>query len=334
MVQYTKYWKQHDSALSVWLKLKRLAILFVFCLLFSLSISWRSLLITTSLSSAVSSSEHNVFICITGQLPRLVLKKQMASLYQPMRESGYNLDFALVLTEGEAKYTNAHRGKSIQSEFHTFQQVVDFIQALGYRVLTDSPTIQSSTPTINEIYLSRMDKPEFERGWQRKRVENHARQFESLKKCYTTFREGRYDFAIRTREDVSFNETFAIDSIMPIPSKTIITSDCRTHGGLNDRIAFISADAAKDYFVIPHNSFLRKDLHKNIYNPESYFWHTYCQISKLRLVSSFKVRYVVKYVKGKDGQDIPAQNEDFSEWCPKDLTIKNCQRGKEWQYYG
>lgn len=266
----------------------------------------------------------SVFVCITGQVKRLVGTLILESILKPLQQQGYHVDLALVLSENGLYSTNDNATNWEWSQFQSFQEAVNYFFTNNIHVVTLKPIVQLSNPPIPPNYLSRMDKTWESLEWQQARVQNHARQFHTLSKCHDamTATHKQYNFAIRLREDVALKQPINMTELLPVlypptaltrilGNKTIVGTDCRTFLGINDRMAIVSHDAFQDYFrgpwkyfhlhdsdlaIVPSNSTsmtTRSRIHVN--NPETFLWHVYRHRLKLHVVNSEKLRGVTKY---------------------------------------
>lgn len=292
-----------------------------------------------------------VFVCITGQVQRLVPTRIKETILEPLRQKGYEVDIALIVSEGRSHSTNGREGLRM---FDTYQNSSRFFSSSGFSVVTDSSITQPDHPIVPPNYLRLMDKVKMTESWQRARVQNHARQFETLTKCYdalllTTERRYNanisfessptkyYDFSIRLREDVSLQEPLDVDKLLPLlyPSstsgETVLGTDCRIHGGMNDRMALVSREAIKNYYEGPWKFFSQADPDLNstsfkhsVHNPESFLYYVYKTRLNMTVVRTPKLRGIIKYTIRNDGTQehpnlvvVPAPLED-NEMCPKD----------------
>jgi hypothetical protein len=294
-----------------------------------------------------------VFVCITGQVKRLVPMHIKETILQPLLNQGYEVDIALVLSEGAAYSTNGKRGSL--SLLDTYQNASDFFSSRGFSVVTNSSATQPEHQIVPPNYLRLMDKTYMSESWQRARVENHARQFETLTKCYdalrlnvekryhanissdsTSFPTKYYDFSIRLREDVSLQEPLGINELLPLLypgaalEETVVGTDCRTHGGINDRMALVSREAMQNYYEGPWEFFSQLDFDlngtsskHNVHNPESFLYYVYKTRLNMTVVRTPKLRGVIKYTVRNNGSRehpnlvvVPAPNEN-NTICPK-----------------
>ena len=285
-----------------------------------------------------AATSKRAFVCVTGQLSRLVLPKQMESIYQPLLDSGYQLDIALILNDGPVHFTNGVTPVNDQA-FPTFQSALDYLHlqqnqtrfSSGLTILTYEPTaamdVKRQDSTVRPDYTAKMDKSYGSDEYKKRRVENHARQFFNMQQCNKYFDERiSYDFVLRLREDVAIQTPWNTSTIHKLqamllqsPSKPVIsTSDCRHHGGINDRLALLSANVARQYFSLPFETILgTKPLHRRIHNPESFQYYLYKQHA--RIIKSPLLRGVVKYyakINQNGTTNYHVASSEQNDWCP------------------
>ncbi len=291
-----------------------------------------------------------VFVCITGQVQRLVPMRIKETILEPLRQQGYEVDIALIVSDGRSHSTNGREGLSM---FETYQNASRFFSSNGFSVVTNSSITQPDHPIVPPNYLRLMDKVKMTESWQRARVQNHARQFETLTKCYdalllTTERRYNanisfessptkyYDFSIRLREDVSLQEPLNVYELLPLlyptntSEETVLGTDCRIHGGMNDRMALVSREAMQNYYEGPWKFFSQADSDLNstsfkhsVHNPESFLYYVYKTRLNMTVIRTPKLRGIIKYTFRNDGTQehpnlvvVPAPLED-NEICPK-----------------
>ena len=292
------------------------------------------------------------FVCITGQVKRFVGTKMKETILEPLRRQGYEVDVALIMSEDTLFSTNSKNATWQWSQFKSYQAARDYLSLANYQVVTNSSIKQLENPKVPRSYLEKMDKKNESDEWRRARVQNHARQFDALCKCYQALLQktsmssreetvtsensnenpsarldqNYYDFAIRVREDVAFEEPIVMNDILPLlypengtdASKgTVLGSDCRCFHGLNDRIAFVSREGFQNYFQGPWKHFTQADTDLNTRksrykNPETFIYYVYRKRLNMNVVRTSKVRGVVKYVmKNKGSQQEPDAQTTF-----------------------
>ena len=81
-----------------------------------------------------------------------------------------------------------------------------------------------------------------------------------------------YDVYARLREDVGFSGELKPTVYHNLKPQTLVTPRTLSNGGINDRAAFVSPDAAECYFNVPYVKFYDgSHLDTGMSNTESYF---------------------------------------------------------------
>ena len=244
-----------------------------------------------------SSRNHNrAFVCITGQLPRLELNEKISELLIPLySEYSVEVDIALVLSDTDKRSVN-RSGDRVQKYF-AMTEIADALSGLpGITVLNHDIDVQSVNPVINMQYLEQRMARGNKMGTVRKveEVKNHVRQFESLAKCHRHMvRSGRsYDLVHRIREDTAYYRPVNYTRILELTKEqpmTILTTDCTNHGGINDRGAFASPDAAYDYFNHPLMHMYTMPLPEDVGNTERFLLVTYERTCFVKMTDEFNL---------------------------------------------
>jgi hypothetical protein len=173
-----------------------------------------------------------------------------------------------------------------------------FLEERDFNVVTNTPYIQTEHPILNKYYQAELDGTRMD-----VRAVNHARMFAALVPCYTEMIQASkqmgsdYAFVIRIREDHAFTEPFNIHTVfdeLTSNPRTIMTSSCARYGGMNDRFAILTSDAAYDYFVGPILSYYTKPLHEKIRNAETFIYYTYLSL-KLKVIKTPKIFNLQKF---------------------------------------
>ena len=270
------------------------------------------------------------FVCITGQVERLELEDKVLHLLDPLRRAGLTPEVALVLTDlGVPRFTNhGFKGGQLYSNYYNAST---FLESLGYKVLSTGPFHQSEDPQISLTYIDKMGNTtvNFLPGQRKNRAQNHYRQFESLRECGTLYDEANtnYAFAIRAREDLGFrielwngtssNLTSVLRDLYRMP-KTILSTDCRTYDGINDRFAWVSPAAVTDYFTTPLTAIIAKRVPKLTRNPETFLLHSYLN-ANLTVVLTSRLRGLLKLKISKSNTTKPANDREWKGmFCPED----------------
>ena len=270
------------------------------------------------------------FVRITGQVERLELEDKVLHLLDPLRRAGLTPEVALVLTDsGVPRFTNhGFKGGQIYSNYYNASS---YLEHLGYKVLSSGPFHQSEDPQISHTYIDKMGNTtiNFLPARRKNRAQNHYRQFESLRKCGTLYDEAntKYAFAIRAREDLGFrielwngtssNLTSVLRDLYRMP-KTILSTDCRTYDGINDRFAWVSPAAVTDYFTTPLAAMIAKRIPKLMRNPETFLLHSYLD-ANVTVVLTSRLRGLLKLKISKSNTTKPANDREWKGmFCPED----------------
>ena len=238
-----------------------------------------------------------VFVCITGQLPRLELANKIENLFLPwVQDYDVEFDVALVLTN--TNHSSVQRVEERDQSYYSVEQVYAELSALdGVNVLNSNTDVQSQDPILNPHYIQqRAQDTTMTAAKVLERVQNHVRQFESLAECHHHIAKrgtpAEYDVVHRVREDsgyylpVDFGHIYDVLSAHPM---TILSSDCQFHGGINDRGSFVSPAAAFDYFVYPILDMYTRPLPSDIRNTEQFLMVTYAHTCRLVQTDSYQI---------------------------------------------
>uniref|UniRef100_A0A7S4J7P2 Uncharacterized protein n=1 Tax=Odontella aurita TaxID=265563 RepID=A0A7S4J7P2_9STRA len=238
-----------------------------------------------------------VFVCITGQLPRLELRNKIHNLFLPwVEDHQVEFDVALVLTDTDHKSVN-RQGERNQ-EYFSVREVYDELSAIeGVNVLNDGPDVQSQNPILNPYYTrQRTHDTTMTPEEALERVQNHVRQFQSLAECHRHMsmkgRPDTYDIVHRIREDSGHYDVPDLNHIHDVVSShpmTIMSAGCQFHGGINDRGSFVSPEAAYDYFVGPILDMYVKPLPPDVRNTEQFLMVHYARTCHLVQSDAFRI---------------------------------------------
>jgi hypothetical protein len=295
-------------------------------------------------------SDKRAFVCVTGQFDRFELQTKIARLFLPLQEAGYKTDAALVLSSGQTSFTNANKKKlDFQSFYANFSDAILDLEIHDIRVLSRNGTYpRLANPPMHSKYLSLLFKSQREtRTWkeQRKRASNHARIFDSYRRCLEYADEAAeaagwgprqaqeyYKVFVRIRDDAGLNrplssmENVMMDAIPP-PPRSIVVTECRNWHGMNDRFAIVSPDVARLYFERP---FAILSSHHNlefvdpnvVTNPESFLLNTYT-MAKVNVLGHANLKRVNRVVKLPNGNVIFYQDDKYNANCPaEDVYMK------------
>jgi hypothetical protein len=204
------------------------------------------------------------------------------------------------------------------------------LKSLGFEVVTDTPYTQNQDPVIREQFAKQLSYTTKQRSG------NNIRMLTGWVNCYNAMIQNhtkQYDFAIRIREDHGFTSALDIPDILEdLGPKMVMSTDCSHHGGINDRFAIVSSDAAFGYFVGPFLDYYRMNLtqqvpkYKEIKNTETLLAHSYLS-SGLTVMESSKIRGLEKLHIDASGKSVVFQAED-AHACKHDQEKENNTRAK------
>ena len=280
----------------------------------------------------ISSSPPRAFVCITGQLSRLKLENKAKKLFHHWHaEFGVEIDVGLVLSNTTfASKPHFERQRGAQQDFFSMQQVEAFIETIpGVTLLNSDLFNASANPVLNQQYYNQRSAGNANKSQKLKleRVQNHMRQFESMAKChdYMTQSGKIYDIVHRARDDSGYPDPVPFDKILEMINqapKTIVSSACQKHKGMNDRGSFLSADAAYDYFNHPIIHMYTQPLPTDIVRTEEYLLYTYSKTCSLVFTNKFHLL--------KISDKIDPENTFLGEFMSeRGQDLENCvERGR------
>ena len=211
--------------------------------------------------------KKTAFVCITGQIERLELDSKISAIFQPLKRRFDEVSVIFLLTEGHVAYTN--KGHYSTSQLN-MEQLALMYPAYIFKRVQHIPN-----PPINNKLFTQLNKAWFTQKSQRRRAENHYRQYNTLSQCYDSELPS-YDIIVRVREDV-FVHNINWDEIihkLDRDGPVITTPDYAEWNGINDKIAFLNQKAAATYFTHPLSRY--HEAHPQwVQNPETYYYHIY-----------------------------------------------------------
>ena len=243
--------------------------------------------------------KKRAFVCITGQLMRLELENKMKTLIRPLLDEGIEVDIALVLGEGKARFQSHKVPRNVSAiSFPDPPSVLQWLMEHNISLVSQNVTykVASNMPVNPQYWIQRApDSDMSEHVFIKHTNEVILANFlmvESYARCWSNAVASRktYDLFVRTRDDQGFDTPLDVNVLYELgvfkPARTMITSKFLSNGGINDRIAFVSADSAKCYFTVPIiKLFDGSNLDVAMRNTESYFkriyWHTDCANSRI-----------------------------------------------------
>jgi len=246
-----------------------------------------------------ASKTKRAFICITGQLPRLELQNKMQNLFEPMMNNGYDIDVSLVMSEGKALFQSDRVQDEKASPFHGKEEARQWLTERGISVVSDQITYvpNDNFPVNPQYWLQKVGwytdwiirnptiKPESFVDYTIRNVIANFKMIEAYTRCWEDAANSgkEYDLFVRVRDDIGFNSTVAPEVYEPLlegKSRAMVSSAFLQWSGVNDRMAFVTPEAAKCYFTLPHLKFF-DGTHLNgslkVHNTETYFKSVYHQ---------------------------------------------------------
>ena len=186
---------------------------------------------------------------------------------------GFGLYIGLVISTGPTRYVNNDNGDKMRL-FTSLSQVRQTLwNVSGVKGVKHFPELDTlKRPYVNKVYKKVLtSKPHIRK---QERAELNARQYRMLQFC-GNWPEAINDSVIfvRMREDIMITHVKLAPIIkMVIDDDKIVTSDCDTYRGINDRMAFGPASVAKSYFDAPseyYSEFNRSNVQR--YNTEQLY---------------------------------------------------------------
>ena len=226
----------------------------------------------------------------------------------------------------------------------------------GANVTVVSPTSEEDgglydrleDPKVHQQYLIHLYEAQtsmrtFEE--QSKRAENHPRIYESYHRCRRYAEESvqkaanlalannpdlvdsqlptmetYYDVYFRMRDDIGFQKSLpkpVMVSLLEPPPNSITVTGCRGWGGMNDRFAAVSPDAAYTYFQRPYEIFVKgENLRDHIVNnPESFLLYSFLTAG-IRVYAHRQFQGVMRFFKDPATKQARIYGDDLArEHC-------------------
>jgi hypothetical protein len=262
--------------------------------------------------------QKRAFVCITGQVSRLELDSKIRTLLKPLQKAGFTPDVALVLSESSDDNRtfwtkpNQHIQGGHRPAFNKFQDASNHLTKYGFHVVSKNPYVQVEQPILRPDYVEKLRKTTSDKSLQR-RAENNLRMMAGWSRCYQEMISsggGSYDVCLRIRDDHGLTHPLPIDKILPsVKSRTVMSTDCQKHSGMNDRFAIMSTDAAYDYFVGPISTYYLGHLDSQVRNTETLIRHVY-EKANLTIINSPMIRGLVKMQVNSNGSTVVYEDHD------------------------
>ena len=230
-------------------------------------------------SNSLKTNQKSVFMCVIGQLGRLLLTEKKSTIIKPLEDAGYSVHTAIVIDGSSLKtrFTNNNKKSPFVSTYETLEQVKRHIQELNMTASVE--LVQDFDTPVNEFIFSSLDKKYMECESRLKRAKNHIKMYTTMDKCGEIYRkldeENEFDFSIKVRDDTLlgpglFEGGFLKNNLDP---NGIIASNCASWSGLNDKAAIVGRDVVYDFFQGPlaeYKKFTCGDNGKCPKNPETF----------------------------------------------------------------
>ena len=279
------------------------------------------------IDDTVLQNEKRAFVCITGQLGRLELENKVNTIFKPMLDGGYELDLHFILGTGAMKFTQLAVKKdhpavhsNIFSAFNNEDEIKQFLERYSIYNVNINSLEQMESPPINSDYLLAVLKDYHNKDRENLEVINriigNARMFETYRHCWdgAVHRGEEYSVHLRIREDVGLEKKIKLEIIDNIGKNKVITSDCRTWNGMNDRFAIVSPNIAQIYYQSPYQKQIDGSALTSVRNSETYFKYIYSS-SGIKVVSTKLLRGVRKLYINAKGESKFYEEEPI---CPMD----------------
>ena len=228
------------------------------------------------------------FVCITGQLSRLELENKEEKLFRHRHET-FGVDFDVALVLSGTNHSSIRRGGKAEQKFFDTKEVADYLNTIpGVTILNEDIFVGSENPVINPQYHKQRSADNGQTESQRlQRCQNNIRQFESLAQCFyhmqhSPLAAGKYDTVHRVRDDSGYYLEVPYEKLLNMTRKrpkTIVSSSCQQHGGINDRGSFVSPLATYDYFVPPIIHMYTQPLPTDVRSTEFFLMNAYTKTS-------------------------------------------------------
>ena len=305
-------------------------------------------------SKAAEKTGKRAFVCVTGQMSRLELHSKMENVFLPMKEAGFEIDVALVVSTGDTVFTNEEAKKSYEvPSFKTHAEAATFLTSEPNKVnvVSRDSYPKLADPKVPEQYvrLLLINQDFRTKDEQRVRAQNHARIFDSYLRCLEHADEAEaaarasgdkttpyYDVFMRIRDDVGLMKPLhknVLAHAFPPPPNSIVVTECRGWEGMNDRLAIVSPDIVRPYFELPYQLLMKSKPIEDkgaVRNPESYLLYTYTS-AKIHVLGHPRLKGIVRSYKGADGTHQFLQADVAGDLCPElDPHIKRFHELYSW----
>jgi len=204
-------------------------------------------------------------VCIIGQVSRLLLRSKIDNFFLANRDR-FIVDVVFVLGDAaEARYVNAEtvpmiNGAPVSVSWNRSSIKNEVKGSVNGAIVVDIHP-QLAEPLLHERYSTHLDKSAKILNITRRtevqddRARAHVRQWYALLKCYSHFltmeqrNAAPYSAFVKLRDDsvVLSNLRVNLRSV----HKKVVTQECASWGGVNDKAAMLGATEGFTYFAKP-----------------------------------------------------------------------------------
>lgn len=253
---------------------------------------------STTKTRRKKASNPRAFVCITGQLSRLELQNKEERLFRYWHDN-FGVDFDVALVLSATNYSSAKTSEEVEQNFFHTTEVAEYLSTIpGVTVLNNNDFVASNNPIVSPLYFKQISTDNNRgSGHNLHRTQNHVRQYESMAQCYSHMIQSPsaandYDIVHRIRDDSGYYLNVPYDKLLKMTQqapKTIVSSSCQQHSGINDRGSFVSPAAAYDYFVHPIIDMYTKSLPTDVRSMELFLMNTYSKTCSLVETHHFRI---------------------------------------------
>lgn len=221
-------------------------------------------------------------VCITGQVSRLELASKVQHVVSAASQRGYVVDVVIVASAEGTVFVNGQRtrtGRQFGEHWTMGTMKRTLLRARVGRLVIDT-TAQWLDPYLRREYVRRTSrrKPGFTLALKDARTRSHVRQWRAMWRCYGHFAKlaqlggWSYDVLVRLRDDVLLLGALEAAMQPRVYTSHVVTLNCQTYDGLNDKAAVVDAKYAEPVFAGPlwHYFFTSGEALMDVNNPEQY----------------------------------------------------------------
>lgn len=266
---------------------------------------------------------RNAYVCITGQLSRLELRNKIDKLFSPLHNKGYRLFVGLALSTDAPRYVNDKDGEKMRL-YSSIAQVRKLLMDVnGIEKVSYIPKVNN----LGDVYVNEYYRKSLGYKNTTDRVVLNARQYRTLQYCHQPKLFSKTSFFIRMRED-TFIQKMNLDPIIAqAQGGSIVTTECDSWWGINDKIAFGPSSHASVFFSAPFKYYMNMKKVVDNFNPEQLYMNSYVE-NGLKLQSTSEYVVTKAHVLRKSGQGSALSKIDCSVTPkPYQKWAKKCPQG-------